>query len=128
MSSAFVATFLAMIGMTSGHANKLWRSRLVDGLGDLLRTPRLHGKFATANDESSLAALKVLLKLHHDPHPWDDLWRAIAVEHPVRDEWWDERTLVPLLERVQVPAYVGGPSFRYQLRKGESDGWHTAEA
>jgi uncharacterized protein len=30
-----------------------------------------------------------------------------AVEHPVRDEWWDERNLVPLLDRVQVPAYVG---------------------
>jgi hypothetical protein len=33
MSSAFVTTFLAMIGMTSGHTNKLWRSRLVDRLG-----------------------------------------------------------------------------------------------
>lgn len=54
-----------------------------------------------------MAGLKALLKLHHDPHPWDDLWRAIAVEHPVRDEWWDERTLVPLLDRVHVPAHVG---------------------
>lgn len=137
-------------------------------------------------------SLKAWAEGHHDPHPWDDLWRAIAVEHPVRDEWWNERTLVPLLDRVQVPAYVGcdwangplhlpgsldlinalpnsphvqvamlgdlgiswpwetmhvealawhdhwlkgrdtgildGPSFRYQLRKGESDGWHTADA
>ena len=42
MSSSFVTTFLAMIGMTSGHTNKLWRSRLLDGIGDLLRTPRIH--------------------------------------------------------------------------------------
>jgi hypothetical protein len=54
-----------------------------------------------------MASVKALLKLHHDPHPWDDLWRAIAVEHPVRDECWDERTLVPLFDRVHVPAYVG---------------------
>jgi uncharacterized protein len=192
MSSSFVTTFLAMIGMASGHTNKLWRSRLVNGIGDLLRTPHIHGKFATANGEAAMAGLKALLKLHHDPHPWDDLWRAVAVEHPVRDEWWDERTLVPLLDRVQVPAYVGcdwangplhlpgsldlinalpnsphvqvamlgdlgiswpwetmhvealawhdhwlkgrdtgildGPSFRYQLRNGEADGWHTADA
>ena len=192
MSSSFVTTFLAMIGMTSGHTNKLWRSRLVNGIGDLLRTPHIHRKFATANGEAAMAGLRVLLKLHHDPHPWDDLWRAVAVEHPVRDEWWEERNLVPLLDRVHVPAYVGcdwgngplhlpgslkainalpnsahvqvamlgdlgiswpwetlhvetlawydhwlkgrdtgildGPSFRYQLRKGESDGWQTADA
>ena len=191
-SSSFVTTFLAMIGMTSGHTNKLWRSRLLDGIGDLLRTPRVHDKFATANGEAAMAGLRVLLKLHHDPHPWDDLWRAVAVEHPVRDEWWDERNLVPLLDRVQVPVYTGcdwansplhlpgslaainalpnsahvqvamlgdlgiswpwetlhvetlawydhwlkgrdtgildGPSFRYQLRKGEADGWQTAAA
>jgi hypothetical protein len=192
LSSSFVTTFLAMIGMTSGHTNKLWRSRLLDGIGDLLRTPRLHGKFATANGEAAMAGLKALLKLHHDPHPWDDLWRAVAVEHPVRDEWWDERSLVPLFDRVQVPVYLGcdwangplhlpgslpavnalpnsphvrvamlgdrgiswpweslhvealawfdhwlkgrdtgildGPSFRYQLRKGEADGWQSTDA
>jgi hypothetical protein len=192
LSSSFVTTFLAMIGMTSGHTNKLWRSRVVHGIGDLLRTPRIHGKFATANGEAALAGLRALLKLHHDPHPWDDLWRAVAVEHPVRDGWWDERNLVPLLDRVRIPVYTGcdwensplhlpgsltainalpnsphvqvamlgdlgiswpweslhvetlawydhwlkgrdtgildGPSFRYQLRKGESGGWHTADA
>jgi predicted acyl esterase len=54
-----------------------------------------------------VADLRVLLKPYHDPHPWDDMWQATDVEHPVRDEWWDERNLVPLLDRVQVPAYVG---------------------
>ena len=54
-----------------------------------------------------MAGLKLLLKLHHDPHPWDDLWRAVAVEHPVRDAWWDERNLVPLLHQVEVPTYLG---------------------
>src|SRR5580692_11788630 len=107
MSSSFVTTFLAMIGMTSGHTNKLWRSRILDGIGDLLRTPRIHRKFATANGEAAMAGLKALLKLHHDPHPWDDLWRAIAVEHPVRDEWWDDRNLLPLLDRIDVPVYLG---------------------
>jgi uncharacterized protein len=107
MSSSFVTTFLAMIGMTSGHTNKLWRNRLVDGLSDLLRTPHIHGKFATSQGDAAMAGLSALLKLHHDPHPWDDLWREIAVEHPTRDQWWDDRTMAPLFDRIQVPAYLG---------------------
>jgi predicted acyl esterase len=49
----------------------------------------------------------MLLKLHHDPHPWDDLWRSICVEHPLRDAWWDERNLLPLLHKVDIPVYLG---------------------
>jgi uncharacterized protein len=39
------------------------------------------------NGESALTMLRQLLKLPHHPHPWDDLWRDIAVKHPTRDEW-----------------------------------------
>jgi predicted acyl esterase len=74
---------------------------------ELLREPHVHGKFATTNGDAAMAGLLLLLNLHHDPHPWGDLWRAIAVEHPVRDDWRDERSLVPLLDRVQVPVYLG---------------------
>lgn len=107
MSSGFVTPFLFMIGMTSGHTNKLWRSTLMDALRALLLTPGIHKKFEMANGEAAIAGLKVLLKLHHDPHPWDDLWRAIAVEHPFRDAWWEDRNLLPLLDRVEVPVYLG---------------------
>ena len=106
-SSGFITPFLAMIGMTSGQTNKLWRSKLIDAVRALLLTPGIHKKFATMNGEAAIAGLKVLLKLHHAPHPWDDLWRAIAVEHPYRDAWWQERNLLPLLEQVEVPVYLG---------------------
>ena len=107
MSSGFITPFLSMIGMTSGHTNKLWRSKLLDAVRSLLLTPAIHKKFETANGEAAIAGLKALLKLHHEPHPWDDHWRAIAVEHPLRDAWWEERNLLPLLSRVQVPVYLG---------------------
>jgi uncharacterized protein len=74
MSSSFVTPFLYMIGMTSGHTNKLWRSTLMSSVRDLLLTPAIHKKFEMANGEAAIAGLKVLLKLHHDPHPWDDFW------------------------------------------------------
>ncbi len=107
MSSGFITPFLSMIGMTSGHTNKLWRSTLIDAVRSLLLTPAIHRKFENTNGEAAIAGIKALLKLHHPPHPWDDLWRAIAAEHPLRDAWWEERNLVPLLDRVEVPVYLG---------------------
>ena len=107
VSSGFLTPFLFMIGMTSGHTNKLWRSKLIDAVRALLLTPDIHKKFEMANGEAAIAGLKVLLKLHHDPHPWDDLWRAIAAEHPFRDAWWEDRNLLPLLDRVEIPVYLG---------------------
>jgi putative CocE/NonD family hydrolase len=107
MSSGFITPFLYMIGMTSRHTNKLWRSKLMDAMRALLLTPSIHKKFEMANGEAAIAGLKVLLNLHHDPHPWDDLWRAIAVEHPFRDAWWEDRNLLPLLDRIEIPVYIG---------------------
>jgi uncharacterized protein len=106
-STSFITPFLSMIGMTSDHTNKLWRSKLLDAVRVLLRTPTIHAKFATFNGEAAMTGLRVLLKLHHSPHPWDDLWRAIVVEHPLRDAWWDDRNLLPLLSKVEVPVYLG---------------------
>ncbi len=80
------------------------------------------------NGEAAIAGLKLLLKLPHNPHPWDDLWRSIAVAHPLRDGWWDERNLLPLLHQVEVPVYLGceGPPFRYVLPGAE--GWHATDS
>jgi predicted acyl esterase len=107
VSSSFLTPFLAMIGMTSGHTNKLWRSKLIDAVRRVLLVPAIHKKFETFNGEAAIAQLKVLLKLHHAPHPWDDLWRAIVAEHPVHDAWWEERNILPLLEKIEIPVYLG---------------------
>jgi len=106
-SSGFVTPFLAMVSLTSARSDRFWRSELIKAARSVLHTEPLHRRFATMNGESSVAVLHAALKLHHDPHPWDDLWQAIAVEHPLRDDWWDERDLRPLLDRVEVPTYLG---------------------
>jgi predicted acyl esterase len=106
-STSFITPFLSMIGMTSGQTNKLWRGKLLDAIRAVLKTPAIHSKFAHFNGEAAMTGIKVLLKLHHDPHPWDDLWRAIVVEHPLRDAWWEDRNIVPLLDRVETPVYLG---------------------
>jgi predicted acyl esterase len=106
-SSGFITPFLSMIGMTSGRPDKFWRSKLLDAVRTVLHTPAIHRKFATMNGEAAIAGLKAVLKLHHAPRPWDELWNAIAVEHPFRDDWWEERNILPLLDRVDVPVYLG---------------------
>jgi uncharacterized protein len=107
LSSSFVTPFLSMAGLTSSRSDEFWRSLPVELARKVLSTPPLHRKFATMNGEASLTILRQMLKLPHDPHPWDDLWLDIAVKHPTRDQWWDERDLTPLLERIDIPVYLG---------------------
>lgn len=106
-STSFITPFLSMLGMTSARSPQFWRSEFFDLASKVLKLPAIHEKFGTMNGEAAIAGLKVLLKLHHPPHPWDDLWRAIVVGHPLRDAWWEDRNLMPLLDRVQVPVYLG---------------------
>lgn len=107
LSSSFVTPFLAMTGLTSERSDKLWRSRPVDLARRVLNSPRIHKKFETSNGESALAMLRQLLRLPHNPHPWDELWLDAAVRHPHRDEWWQKRNLLPLLKEIDIPVYLG---------------------
>ncbi|WP_310774174.1 CocE/NonD family hydrolase [Mycobacterium sp. Z3061] len=106
-SSSFVTPFLAMTGLTAERSDKLWRSLPVSLVRRVLHTPRLHKKFATMNGESAVTMLRQLIKLPHNPHPWDELWLDAAVAHPTHDEWWDERNLLPLLKEIDIPVYLG---------------------
>ncbi len=107
LSSSFVTPFLAMMGLTSDRSDELWRSKPIGLARRLLNTPRLHKKFETLNGEAAVTMLRQLLRLPHNPHPWDELWLQAAVMHPARDEWWQERSLLPLLEQIDVPVYLG---------------------
>ena len=106
-NTTFLTPFLAMMGVTSAAADKLWRSHLIDAARTVLHTPALHKKFAHMNGEASVTLLHKLMRLPHADEPWDDLWRQAVVAHPVRDQWWDDRNLLPELHRVNIPVYLG---------------------
>jgi hypothetical protein len=72
-----------------------------------LLAPVVHRRLATYNGEAALTGLKAIRRLPHPEHPWDDLLRACTDEHPTKDAWWDERDLVSLLSRVDIPVYLG---------------------
>ncbi len=106
-SASFVTPFLSMLGLTAARSDEFWRSRPLGAARWVLNTAPVHHKFATMNGEAAVTMMHGLLKLPHDPHPWDELWLDAAVKHPTRDDWWDERNLLPLLGNVDVPVYLG---------------------
>jgi predicted acyl esterase len=108
VSSSFVTPFLSMMGLTSDRSDMFWRRNPVVALARrILHTPPLHRRFATMNGESAVTMMRQLLKLPHSAHPWDDLWLDVAVKHPTRDEWWEERNLLPLMGDIDIPVYLG---------------------
>lgn len=107
VSSAFVTPFLSMMGLTNARGDDFWRSLPLQAARKVLTLPPLHRRFGTMNGEAAVTMMHQLLKLPHDPHPWDELWLDVVVNHPVRDEWWDERDLRPLLKDIDVPVYLG---------------------
>ena len=105
-SESFVTSWLSALGITS-RGDRVFRNPLLRLLRRVLLRPAVHRRFATFNGEAALTALKMIHRLPRPAHPWDDLLHACAVEHPTKDAWWDDRDLVPLLSRVDIPVYLG---------------------
>lgn len=107
-SASFITPFLSMMGLTSGRSDTFWRRNpVIAAARKVLNTPKIHQKFATMNGEAAVTMMRQLLKLPHNPHPWDDLWLEMMVKRPLRDDWWDDRNLLPLLADVDIPVYLG---------------------
>ena len=107
-STSFITPFLSMMGLTSDRSDAFWRRNPVIALArKILNTAPLHRKFATMNGEAAVTMMRALLKLPHSPHPWDDLWLDTVVRHPLRDDWWEARNLLPALANIDIPVYLG---------------------
>ncbi|MBV9922318.1 MAG: CocE/NonD family hydrolase, partial [Pseudonocardia sp.] len=122
-SSGFVTSWLSALGIVS-RGDRIFRNPLLRLLRRVLLQPVIHRRFATFNGEAALTGLKLVHRLPRPEHPWDDLMRACADEHPTRDAWWDDRDLVPLLSRVDIPVYLGSdwPNVPMHL-SGTFDAW-----
>jgi predicted acyl esterase len=107
-SATFITPFLSMMGLTSDRSDTFWRRNpVIAAARKILHTPKVHQKFATMNGEAAVTMMRQLLKLPHSPHPWDDLWLDTMVKHPLRDQWWEARNLLPMLADVDIPVYLG---------------------
>ena len=107
LSSSFITNWLTAVGVAAAHGEQLWRGKMLNALRKALKAQQIHSRLAHLNGEAALTALKSFMRARYDPHPWDDLRWATCVEHPVRDEFWDDRNLLTHLGAVDIPVYLG---------------------
>ena len=107
LNSGFFSAWLPAVGVLSQRPDDFWRSWRIDVVRDLLSIPAVHAKMQNVNGEAIVTVVKDLIHAHYPEHPFGELWRAAAVEHPLRDEFWEARNTRPLLGGVEIPVYLG---------------------
>jgi hypothetical protein len=107
LNAGFVAPWLSAVGVLSQRPDSFWRSWRIDLVRDVLGIPAIHARMQNINGESIVTVLKEVIRAHYPEHPFGDLWRAVAVEHPTQDAFWDARDTRPMLASVDIPVYLG---------------------
>jgi hypothetical protein len=107
LSTTFVSGWLSGVGGLADKPDGAFRNPIVDAASRVLRAEPVHKQFATLNGEAVLAILGGVMRTHYAEHPWDDMWLALTVDHPLRDEWWEERNMLSRLGDVEIPMYLG---------------------
>ena len=107
LNAGFISAWLPAVGVLSQRPDAFWRSWRIDLVREVLGIPAIHARMQNINGERIVTVLKDLIHAHHPEHPFGDLWRAVAVEHPTHDGFWDARDTRPLLGSVDIPVYLG---------------------
>lgn len=107
LNSGFISAWLPAVGVLSQRPDDFWRSWRIDMADDLLHIPAIHARMQHLNGEAIVAVLKDVIHAHPPEHPFGELWRAVAVEHPLRDDFWEARNTRPLLGSIDIPVYLG---------------------
>lgn len=107
LNSGFFSAWLPAVGVLSQRPDAFWRSGRISLLRELLLTPAVHAKMQHLNGEVIVTVLKNVIHSHYPEQPFGELWRAAAVEHPVRDAFWEARNTRPLLGSIDIPVYLG---------------------
>lgn len=106
LNAGFISAWLPALGVMSEKPDAFWRSRRIDLARDVLTLPAIHARMGRLNGEAIVTVLKEVIHSRYPEH-FDDLWRAVAIEHPTRDAFWDARDARSLLGSVDIPVYLG---------------------
>lgn len=104
-NSGFISSWLAAVGGLAAKPDAFWRGRVVEAVKELLDIPAVHAHMHM-DSEGQFGVIKQLLRTHYAEHPYGELWRSVAVEHPTRDAFWDDRNVRPLLADIDIPVYL----------------------
>ena len=105
-STGFISTWVAAVGALSQRTDAFWEGHRLNAVRRLLAIPAVHERMAHLNGEAIVTVLKDVIRTHY-PESFDELWQAVAVEHPTHDAFWDARDLRPGLADVDIPVYLG---------------------
>ena len=106
-SASFVAPWLSAVGVLAQKTDRLWHSKPVELIGNILSNDRVHSRLATVNGEALMTVLKNVIRTHYPEEPYGRLWQELGVEHPTYDAYWADRDSKPLLADVDIPVYLG---------------------
>lgn len=106
-SAAFLTTWFDAIGTLASKGADFYRGALSRLASSVLRSELVHQRFEHFNGEAAANVLGKLMPGHAPPHPWDDLVRALTVEHPLVDGYWRERDFLERIQNVHIPTYLG---------------------
>jgi predicted acyl esterase len=107
LSQKFVNGWLHAVAVMANLSPEKFRSLPVHMISTLLKSKLVHEKMAQLNGEAIMGVIGTVIKGKYNPHPWDDLYYAMMLEHQIYDEFWKERSLSPLLDQIDIPTYLG---------------------
>ncbi len=107
LNAGFISAWLPAVGVLSQRPDSFWRGWRIDLVRDVLGIPAIHARMQNINGEAIVTVLKHVIHAHYPEHPYGEIWRAAAVEHPTHDSFWDARDTRPLLGSLEIPVYLG---------------------
>ncbi|MFJ2750885.1 CocE/NonD family hydrolase [Streptomyces sp. NPDC087297] len=107
LNMTFVGGWSVATAVAATRSEKVLRGPLVQAARKVLGHPTLHAKTATMNGEAALGLFQGVMRASYPAEPWDEIWMNLAISHPFRDEWWQERTVMTRLDAIRVPVHLG---------------------
>jgi len=107
LNAQFIRSWLSGVGWLASKSDDVFRNWLIRLTESVLKSDFVHRRFEHLNGEALLPIMEMASSGHAVPKPWHDLYLSTTVEHQLRDRFWDERDLTPLLRQIQVPVYLG---------------------
>ncbi|MTD16395.1 CocE/NonD family hydrolase [Nakamurella sp. YIM 132087] len=107
LSANFVSGWMPAVGVLAQRPGSFWHSRRIDLARHALNAAPVHRRMAHIDGESIVTVLQKVIRSQAPQQPYGQLWDAAAVDHPVRDEFWDARDTTAALAGLDIPVYLG---------------------
>ena len=107
LNQSFISGWATAVAVAATRSEKLLRGPIIKILRTILDIPRVHARMQHVNGEAALAGVQKSLRGSYPEQPWDQIWADLAINHPFRDRFWADRSLMDSLTALRIPIYLG---------------------